>query len=42
MDRIAAAKAELSEHVKSILSGTNVQEDSPIRMYLPKLSVKFV
>lgn len=41
MDRIAAAKAELSEHVKAILSGTNVQEDSPIRMYLPKLSVKF-
>ncbi|MGB7156598.1 MAG: hypothetical protein WBD40_00945 [Tepidisphaeraceae bacterium] len=41
MDRIAAAKAELSEHVKAIVSGTNVQEDSPIRMYLPKLSVKF-
>jgi hypothetical protein len=41
MDRIATAKAELSEHVKAILSGTNVQEDSPIRMYLPKLSVKF-
>ncbi len=41
MDRMAAAKAELSEHVKAILSGTNVQEDSPIRMYLPKLSVKF-
>lgn len=41
MDRIETAKAELSEHVKAILSGTNVQEDSPIRMYLPSLSVKF-
>ena len=41
MDRIAAAKAELSEHVKAIVAGANVQEDSPIRMYLPKLSVKF-
>lgn len=41
MDRIATAKAELSEHVKAILAGTNAQEDSPIRMYLPKLSVKF-
>ncbi len=41
MDRISTAKAELSEHVKAILSGTNVQEDSPIRMYLPKLSVRF-
>ena len=39
-DRIASAKAELSDHVKAILSGTNAQEDSPIRMYLPKLSVK--
>lgn len=41
MDRIATAKAELSEHVKAILTGANAQEDSPIRMYLPKLSVKF-
>lgn len=41
MDRIGSAKAELVEHVKAILSGTNAQEDSPIRMYLPKLSVKF-
>jgi hypothetical protein len=41
MDRIASARAELSEHVKAILSGTNAQEDSPIRMYLPNLSVKF-
>ena len=41
MDRIAAAKAELSDHVRAILSGTNAQEDSPIRMYLPQLSVKF-
>jgi hypothetical protein len=41
MDRIATAKAELSEHVKAILAGANAQEDSPIRMYLPKLSVKF-
>ncbi|MCI0659680.1 MAG: hypothetical protein L0220_01265 [Acidobacteria bacterium] len=41
MDRIVSAKAELTEHVKAILSGTNTQEDSPIRMYLPKLSVKF-
>ncbi len=41
MDRIVTAKAELSEHVQAILAGANAQEDSPIRMYLPKLSVKF-
>jgi hypothetical protein len=41
MDRIGSAKAELTEHVKAILAGTNTQEDSPIRMYLPKLNVKF-
>jgi hypothetical protein len=41
MDRIASAKAELAEHVKAILAGTNTQEDSPIRMYLPNLAVKF-
>lgn len=41
MDRIASAAAELSDHVKVILSGQNLQEDSPIRMYLPRLSVKF-
>ncbi len=40
-DRLASAKAELSEHVKAIISGSSAQEDSPIRMYLPKLSVKF-
>lgn len=41
MDRIASAKNELVEHVKAIMSGANAQEDSPIRMYLPKLTVKF-
>jgi hypothetical protein len=40
MDRIASAKAELSEHVKSLLEGGGSQEESPITMYLPKLSVK--
>lgn len=40
MDRIASAKAELHEHVKSLLSGTKNQEESPITMYLPKLTVK--
>ena len=41
MDRITSARAELSDHVKAILAGQNAQEDSPIRMYLPKLSVRF-
>ena len=41
MDRMASARAELAEHVKAIVSGSNTQEDSPIRMYLPRLSVKF-
>lgn len=40
MDRIASAKAELHEHVKALLSGAKNQEESPITMYLPKLSVK--
>ena len=40
MDRIASAKAELHEHVKALLSGAKNQEESPITMYLPKLTVK--
>ncbi len=40
MDRIASAKAELHEHVKALLSGAKNQEESPITMYLPKLSVR--
>ncbi|QDT64871.1 hypothetical protein [Calycomorphotria hydatis] len=40
MDRIVSAKAELHEHVKALLSGAKNQEESPITMYLPKLSVK--
>lgn len=40
MDRIASAKAELAEHVKALLSSSAKQEESPITMYLPKLSVK--
>jgi hypothetical protein len=40
MDRIISAKAELSEHVKALLSNNAKQEESPITMYLPTLSVK--
>lgn len=40
MDRIASARAELSEHVKALLNSTGKQEESPITMYLPGLSVK--
>jgi hypothetical protein len=40
MDRMVSAKAELSEHVKSLLSSTGKQEESPITMYLQNLSVK--
>ncbi len=40
MDRIASARAELSEHVKSLPNSTGKQEESPITMYLPGLSVK--
>jgi hypothetical protein len=40
MDRIASAKAELLEHVKALMAGAKNQEESPITMYLPKLSVK--
>jgi hypothetical protein len=40
MDRIASAKAELSEHVKALLNSTGKQEESPITMYLPGLSVR--
>jgi hypothetical protein len=41
MDRIVSAKAELSEHVKTLLDSTGKQEESPITMYLPNLAVKF-
>ena len=40
MDRIASARAELSEHVKALLHSTGKKEESPITMYLPGLSVK--
>jgi hypothetical protein len=40
MDRLVSAKAELSEHVKSLLSNNAKKEESPITMYLPNLSVK--
>lgn len=40
MDRIASAKAELTEHVKALISGSVKSEESPITMYLPRLSVK--
>jgi hypothetical protein len=40
MDRIATAKAELLEHVKALMAGSKNQEESPITMYLPKLSVR--
>jgi hypothetical protein len=40
MDRLASAKAELSEHVKAILEEKGKHEDSPITMYLPNLVVK--
>lgn len=41
MDRIASAKADLAEHVKALLSSTGKQEESPITMYLPGLSIRF-
>jgi hypothetical protein len=40
MDRLASAKAELSEHVKTLMNGAKGQEESPITMYLPNLVVK--
>lgn len=40
MDRIASARAELGEHVNALMSGGGKSEESPITMYLPKLSVK--
>lgn len=40
MDRLASAKAELKEHVKSLMGGSKDQEESPITMYLPKLKVQ--
>lgn len=40
MDRFASARAELSEHVKTILEEKGKHEDSPITMYLPNLTVK--
>lgn len=40
MDRIASARAGLLEHVKALMVGSKNQEESPITMYLPSLSVK--
>ncbi len=40
MDRMESARNELAEHVKALLSGSKNQEESPITMYLPKLTVK--
>lgn len=40
MDRIASAKAELQEHIKSMRDESKRADDSPIMMYLPHLSVK--
>jgi hypothetical protein len=42
MDRLASAKAELSEHVKAILEEKGKHEDRPITMYLPNLVVKII
>jgi hypothetical protein len=41
MDRLTSAKAELTEHVKALLSNAVKKEESPITMYLPNLSVAF-
>lgn len=40
MDRVASAKAELAEHVKTLISGNARNEESPITMYLPRLAIK--
>lgn len=40
MDRIASAKAELVEHVRTLLDSNGAREESPITMYLPRLQVK--
>jgi hypothetical protein len=40
MDRVASAKAELVEHVKALMSGSAKNEESPITMYLPGLSIR--
>jgi hypothetical protein len=40
MDRVSSAKAELAEHVKALMSGNAKNEESPITMYLPSLSVR--
>lgn len=40
MDRVASARAELAEHIKSLLGGNAKSEESPITMYLPRLTIK--
>jgi hypothetical protein len=40
MDRVSSAKAELAEHVKALISGNAKNEESPITMYLPSLSIR--
>lgn len=40
LPQIASAEAELQEHVRALLSGSRNQEESPITMYLPSLTVK--
>ncbi|WP_051301929.1 hypothetical protein [Sedimenticola selenatireducens] len=40
MDRIASARAELTEHVRALLDSKEKTDESPVSMYLPKLTVK--
>lgn len=40
MDRVSSGRAELTEHVKALMGGSAKSEESPITMYLPRLSVK--
>lgn len=40
MDRVSSGRAELTEHVRALMGGSAKSEESPITMYLPRLSVK--
>jgi hypothetical protein len=39
MDRVAAAKGELKEHVGSVMSGKERPEDNPMNLFLPAVKV---
>ncbi len=39
MDRMEAARKELTEHVTATMKGTEKQEDNPINLFLPGLKV---